>query len=77
MPVGLGLHPYSARPLVGYRRTSQPWATDQDMMPTRWLRPTLDSPRDGLPVATTALDNVFAGWQQEADRMAQRTDGSR
>lgn len=69
MPVGLGLHPYlpSTAGCRLWATVGAMWATDAEVMPTRL---TAADPRlasgDGLPVATTALDNVFTGWQRRA-----------
>ena len=69
MPVGLGLHPYFPR-TAGCRlsaRVDRMWAIDDEVMPTTLVDA---DPRfgegDGLPVADTALDNVFTGWQRQA-----------
>lgn len=69
MPVGLGLHPYfpSTPRCRLSARVAAMWATDAEVMPTVLTDP---DPRlgsgDGLPVAETALDNAFTGWQREA-----------
>ena len=69
MPVGLGLHPYFPR-TARCRLSAQVdamWATDAEVMPTAL---TGADPRlaaeDGLPLADTALDNVFTGWERRA-----------
>jgi aldose 1-epimerase len=69
MPVGLGLHPYflrTARCRLSARVEAM-WATDLEVMPTALVAadPRL-SAGDGLPVAESALDNVFTGWQRRA-----------
>jgi aldose 1-epimerase len=69
MPIGLGLHPYFPRTSACRlsAHVAAMWATDHDMMPTTLVAADARlAARDGLPVATIALDNVFAGWQREA-----------
>jgi aldose 1-epimerase len=69
MPVGLGLHPYFPRTARCrlMARVDRMWATDDEVMPTTL---TGADPRlascDGLPVAESALDNAFTGWQHDA-----------
>jgi aldose 1-epimerase len=69
MPVGLGLHPYF--PATPACTLSAPvdamWATDAEVMPTSLVAadPRLGT-RDGLPLATTPLDNAFTGWRRRA-----------
>lgn len=69
MPVGLGLHPYfprTARCRLSARVEAM-WATDREVMPATLVDadPRLGT-GDGLPVAETALDNAFTGWQRQA-----------
>ena len=68
MPVGLGLHPYFPRTARCHlsAEVAAMWATDDEVMPTSL---TVADPRlgdAGLPISTTALDNVFTGWQRQA-----------
>jgi aldose 1-epimerase len=69
MPAGLGLHPYfRATPACRLiARVAAMWATDDEVMPTALTAadPRLGS-HDGMPIAGSALDNVFVGWQREA-----------
>ena len=68
MPIGLGLHPYFPR-TASCRlsaRVDAMWATDKEVMPTVLIDADPRLAHDGLPMAETALDNVFIGWQREA-----------
>jgi len=69
MPAGLGLHPYfPATPRCTLATAVDAmWATDVEVMPTALVAA---DPRfaagDGLPLATTPLDNAFTGWRRSA-----------
>jgi aldose 1-epimerase len=68
MPIGLGLHPYfprTARCRLSARVDAM-WVTDNEVMPTVLIDADPRFAHDGLPVAETALDNVFTGWRRDA-----------
>ena len=69
-PFGLGWHPYFPRDemaVLGFRARGL-WQTDPTQLPTALVAPTgpfcFDSPR---AIGATALDNVYAGWDGEAE----------
>jgi aldose 1-epimerase len=68
MPIGLGLHPYFSRTARCRlsARVDAMWATDNEVMPTVLIDADPRFVHDGLPVAETALDNVFTGWRRDA-----------
>lgn len=69
MPVGLGLHPYfpATRACALTAAVDAMWATDPEVMPTRLVSADRRLGRtDGLPLATTPLDNAFTGWRRSA-----------
>jgi aldose 1-epimerase len=69
MPYGFGLHPFfPATPGTTLEaRVESVWHVDDEVMPTR-LGPAAElwGSESRLPVATSALDTAFAGWDGEA-----------